>query len=95
VRQDLKSSKKSKIKLEIKIGPPVLTRYEKSRIIGARALQISMGAPILINIQGKKIDPIKIAEEELEAGILPIMIRRTLPSGESQNIPIQALLGAE
>lgn len=75
----------------IKIGPPVLTRYERSRIIGARALQISMGAPILIDVQGK-LDPIQIAEEELKNLILPIMVTRTLPTGESQSIPIKVLM---
>ncbi|WEU40410.1 MAG: DNA-directed RNA polymerase subunit K [Candidatus Odinarchaeum yellowstonii] len=75
----------------IKIGPPVLTRYERSRIIGARALQISMGAPILVDSQGK-MDPIQIAEEELKNLILPIMVTRTLPSGESQSIPIKVLM---
>ncbi|MEM2109038.1 MAG: DNA-directed RNA polymerase subunit K [Candidatus Odinarchaeota archaeon] len=76
----------------INIGPPVLTRYERSRIIGARALQISMGAPILIDYQGK-LDPIQIAEEELNSLILPIMVTRVLPSGESQSIPIKVLMG--
>ncbi|MHA1409427.1 MAG: DNA-directed RNA polymerase subunit K [Candidatus Odinarchaeia archaeon] len=85
------AKKKTKINFEVKLGPPILTRYERSRVIGARALQISMGAPILIDYKGK-IDPIKVAEEELSQKILPIMIRREAPSGESQNIPISVLL---
>ena len=50
------------------------TKYEKARIIGARALQIAMGAPILINT--KKTDPIEIAIEEFERGVIPITVRR-------------------
>ena len=80
--------------IEIEIGPPGLTRYEKSRIIGARAIQIAMGAPIILNITEGKLDSIKVAEEELSAGILPIMLRRRLPSGESQSIPLKKLLKA-
>ncbi|MCW7079840.1 MAG: DNA-directed RNA polymerase subunit K [Candidatus Methanospirare jalkutatii] len=50
------------------------TKYEKARIIGARALQIAMGAPILINTD--KTDPIEIALEEFERGVIPITVRR-------------------
>ena len=50
------------------------TRFERARIIGARALQISMGAPILI--QTEKSDPIDIAIQELEQGVIPITVKR-------------------
>lgn len=58
------------------------TKYEKARIIGARALQIAMGAPILIN-RGNETNVLNIAKKEFEAGVLPIMIKRTLPEKES------------
>ncbi len=51
------------------------TRYEKARIIGARALQISMGAPVLIETDRK--EPIDIAMEELEKEVIPITVKRT------------------
>jgi len=51
------------------------TRYELARIIGARALQISMGAPVLIEVDRK--EPIEIALMELEKGVLPITVKRT------------------
>ena len=75
---------------QISVGPVFLTRYEKARIIGARALQISLGAPVLTDISGNKVelDSMKIAEKELLSGILPITIRRTLPSGKYQDIPL-------
>ena len=76
----------------VKIGPIFLTRYEKARIVGARALQISFGAPILINKPKDMIDPIKIAQLELKSKILPLTIRREFPSGEYQDIPINKLI---
>ena len=50
-----------------------LTRFERARILGARALQISMGAPPLVSPEG---DPIDIAVRELEAGLLPMTSAR-------------------
>lgn len=50
------------------------TRYEKARIIGARALQISMGAPVLI--QTSSVDPLSIALEEFKADRIPITVKR-------------------
>lgn len=74
------------------IGPPRLTRFERARIVGSRALQISMGAPILVEPTEKLSSPIDIAIRELESGILPITVRRTLPDGTSQDIPLSWLL---
>jgi len=50
------------------------TRYEKARIVGARALQISMGAPILVATSS--IDPLEIALEEFEREVIPITVKR-------------------
>lgn len=50
------------------------TKYEKARIIGARALQIAMGAPVLIETD--EIDPIEIAIQEFEKGVIPITVKR-------------------
>ncbi|ACL17661.1 DNA-directed RNA polymerase subunit K [Methanosphaerula palustris] len=50
------------------------TRYERARIIGARSLQISMGAPILVRTT--KSDPLEIALEEYNQGIIPITVKR-------------------
>ncbi|MDH5481531.1 MAG: DNA-directed RNA polymerase subunit K [Candidatus Bathyarchaeota archaeon] len=74
------------------IGPPKITRFEKARIVGSRALQISMGAPPLIDVSEGFSSPIEIALKELEVGILPITIRRALPDGTFQDIPIKWLL---
>jgi DNA-directed RNA polymerase subunit K/omega len=45
----------------VQIGPPKLTRFERARIAGARALQVSLGAPILVELPTKMSDPIDIA----------------------------------
>ncbi len=50
------------------------TRFEKARIIGARALQIAMGAPVLIETD--KVEPLDIALEEFNRGVIPITVRR-------------------
>jgi DNA-directed RNA polymerase I, II, and III subunit RPABC2 len=75
---------------KIIVGPPKLTRFEKARIVGARALQISMGAPILVDAS-ENTNPIDIALKELDARILPITIRRTLPDETFQDIPLKWL----
>ena len=84
--------KYKEVKKFVKIGPIFLTRYEKARIVGARALQISFGAPILIVKPNDMIDPIRIAQLELRSNILPLTIRREYPSGEFQDIPINKLI---
>ncbi len=73
---------------KITIGPPTLTRFEKARIMGARALQLSLGAPPFITIPKDARISLDISMEELEKKVIPITIRRVLPNGDYQNIPI-------
>jgi DNA-directed RNA polymerase subunit K len=54
------------------------TRFEKARIIGARALQISLGAPVIIDIPVEMIDPIKVAMLEFDKGLIPITVNREI-----------------
>jgi len=82
--QEIEASGKGKIQM----GPPTLTRFEKARIMGARALQLSLGAPPFIEIPPSARTSLDIALEELEQRIIPIVIRRRLPNGDFQNIPI-------
>ena len=77
---------------KVAVGPPKVTRFEKARIVGARALQISMGAPILVDADETISNPIDIALKEIDLAILPITIRRTLPNGDFQDIPLKWLL---
>ena len=73
---------------KITIGPPTLTKFEKARIMGARALQLSLGAPPFIPIPKNARISLDISMEELEQRVIPITIRRVLPNGDYQNIPI-------
>lgn len=52
------------------------TRFERARIVGARALQIAMGAPVLMEVPAGTVDPIEIATLEFEKGALPITVAR-------------------
>ena len=82
--QEIEISGKGKIAM----GPPTLTRFEKARIVGARALQLSMGAPPFIEIPSSARTSLDIAMVELEKRAIPIVIRRRLPNGDYQNLPI-------
>mgnify|MGYP001183872703 CR=1 FL=1 len=73
---------------KILMGPPNLTRFEKARIMGARALQLSLGAPTFIEIPETAATSLDIAMEELDQRLIPISIRRVLPNGDFQNIPL-------
>ena len=52
------------------------TRYERARIVGARALQIFMGAPVFIDTVS--MDPLEIALEEMRLGVVPITVKRAI-----------------
>lgn len=53
-----------------------LSKFEKARIIGARALQVSMGAPVIIDVPKDMIDPVDIAMLEFNSNIIPITIKK-------------------
>jgi DNA-directed RNA polymerases I, II, and III subunit RPABC2 len=76
----------------IRIGSIFITRYERARLIGARALQLSFLASPFIEIPSHITDPLKIADYELEKKALPITIRRHLPSGDFQDVPVSWLI---
>ncbi len=61
-----------------------MTKYERARIVGARALQLAMGAPVLVKLTKKQLEEIKynpiiIAKKELEKGVLPLSIKKPIP----------------
>ena len=61
-----------------------LTKYERARLVGARALQIAQGAPLLLELKEEDFErlnynPIEIAKLELEKGLMPITIKRPMP----------------
>ena len=66
------------------------TKYEKARLIGSRALQISMGAPFEVKLSKKDLEkigynPIEIAKIEYEKGVLPIEVVRSMPEMENED----------
>lgn len=68
-----------------------LTKYERARVLGTRALQISMNAPVMVDLEGET-DPLKIAQKELRERKIPIVIRRYLPDGSHEDWGIDELI---
>jgi|TARA_B100001964_G_C14207878_1_gene589030 DNA-directed RNA polymerase subunit K/omega len=65
------------------------SKYERARIIGARGLQISMDAPLLVDMKeedldGVNYDPLRIAEKELDSGVLPISVNKPMPERKEE-----------
>ena len=59
---------------------PILSKYERTRVVGERAIQISMGSPPLVEV-GNLENPVDIAEKELREKKIPYIIKRVLPNG--------------
>ena len=70
---------------------PIMTRYEKAKILGIRSTQINSGAEPFIDVPNNIIDGITIARMELEQKAIPFIIRRNLPNGKSEYWDIQDL----
>ena len=67
-----------------------ITKFEKTRVIGARAVQLSMNAPPLVD-PGNEIDVLKIAEMEYEQKKIPFSIIRNFPNGTAETIKFEEL----
>lgn len=68
-----------------------LTKYERARVLGTRALQISMGAPCCVAIEGET-DCLRIAQKELQQGKLPMIVRRFLPDNTYEDWKLEDLI---
>jgi DNA-directed RNA polymerase I, II, and III subunit RPABC2 len=68
-----------------------LTKYERARVLGTRALQISMNAPVMVDLDGET-DALRIAEKELRERKIPIIIRRFLPDGSHEDWRVDELI---
>lgn len=79
------------VKKEDRQTTPYMTKYEKARILGTRALQISMNAPVLVALEGET-DPLVIAMKELSQKKIPFLIRRYLPDGSYEDWSVQELI---
>ena len=80
------------IPINERITTNYLTKYEKARVLGARALQISKNAPVMVNLDPGEWDPLKIAEKELLAKKIPFIIRRYLPNNTYEDWKLDELL---
>ena len=68
-----------------------MTKYERARILGSRALQISKNAPLMVD-PGEESDPYKLAEMELDKRKVPFIVRRYLPDGSYEDWKVSELL---
>jgi len=68
-----------------------MTKYERARVLGTRALQISMNAPVMVDLAGET-DPLKIAMKELREHKIPMIVRRYLPNGTFEDWGIDELI---
>jgi len=75
---------------KVRVTTPYLTKYERARILGTRALQISMNAPVLVPLDGET-DALQIAIKELSQRKIPLIIRRYLPDGSFEDWKVTEL----
>ena len=68
-----------------------ITKFERVRVIGARATQISRGAPSTVDIDGIE-DPLKIAEKEFRERKCPLVVVRKYPNGKVEEIPVSEMI---
>lgn len=80
----VKTAKELAIPREQRTTTPYMTKYERARVLGTRALQISLNAPVLVDIEGET-DPLQIAVKELAQRKIPLVIRRYLPDGSYED----------
>ena len=74
-----------------RITTPYMTKYERARVLGTRALQIAMCAPVMVELEGET-DPLAIAMKELKQRKIPIIIRRYLPDQSYEDWAIDELI---
>lgn len=74
-----------------RITTPYMTKYERARVLGTRALQIAMCAPLMVEPDGET-DPLQIAMRELKEKKIPMIIRRYLPDGSFEDWSIEELI---
>ncbi|CAK71810.1 unnamed protein product (macronuclear) [Paramecium tetraurelia] len=86
----IQQSKGRKVLKNERITPPFLTKYERARVIGTRALQISKNSPIYVDPK-ETTDPIQVAQQELNENKIPFIIRRYLPNGNFEDWELQEL----
>ncbi|GJE85881.1 DNA-directed rna polymerases i [Phanerochaete sordida] len=76
---------------KVRVTTPYLTKYERARVLGTRALQISMNAPVLVPLDGET-DALQIAIKELSQRKIPLTVRRYLPDGSFEDWSVSELI---
>ncbi|SCV04846.1 LAMI_0H19878g1_1 [Lachancea mirantina] len=89
--QRKRTLKEKSIPKEERTTTPYMTKYERARILGTRALQISMNAPVFVDLEGET-DPLRIAMKELAEKKIPLVIRRYLPDGSFEDWSVEELI---
>jgi len=87
----MEQNREKKVPNDQRSTTPYMTKYERARVLGTRALQISMNAPVLVDLEGET-DPLQIAIKELNQKKIPLIIRRYLPDGWYEDWTCEELL---
>ncbi len=65
------------------------TRFEVARLLGARSLQIALGAPVLVDV-AKGTDSVRIAKEEFKSKMIPITVKRRMPDNKESVVDVKS-----
>ncbi|KAL4792983.1 RNA polymerase, subunit omega/K/RPB6 [Aspergillus venezuelensis] len=87
----IEQARAKKIPNDQRTTTPYMTKYERARVLGTRALQISLNAPVLVDLEGET-DPLQIAMKELNQKKIPLIVRRYLPDGTYEDWTCEELL---
>ncbi|KAL2863875.1 DNA-directed RNA polymerase core subunit RPO26 [Aspergillus lucknowensis] len=87
----VEQARAKKIPNDQRTTTPYMTKYERARVLGTRALQISLNAPVLVDLEGET-DPLQIAIKELAQKKIPLIVRRYLPDGTYEDWTCEELL---
>ncbi|KAL4987059.1 RNA polymerase, subunit omega/K/RPB6 [Aspergillus falconensis] len=87
----VEQARAKKIPNDQRTTTPYMTKYERARVLGTRALQISLNAPVLVDLEGET-DPLQIAMKELAQKKIPLIVRRYLPDGTYEDWSCEELL---
>ena len=88
----IKKEKANLIPIKERRTSRFLTKFERARVIGERAIQISNNADVFVDVPAGMWDPLKIAEKQLKERKIPFVIRRYLPNGEYEDWEVNDLI---
>merc|ERR1711988_1578901 len=86
-----RSSNSKEVPKDQRMTTKYMTKYDRARVLGTRALHIAMSAPVMVELEGET-DPLKIAMKELKARKIPVIIRRYLPDKSYEDWAVDELI---